>query len=229
MSENLKEHTPASSHHGSVRSYVIGFLLSLAFTIVPYLMVRTQTTTDRVLLLSILGFAVVQMFVQIFFFLHLGRGPKPLYNVIFFTGTAGMIVLVVGASLLIMDNLYRNMSPTEVTTRLAQDENIAEIGGKETGACQGNNATHEVIISSKGVNPGYIEARRCDTLTFKSEGDVSYELMFGPHDSPSSYGGLYEVPVRVGRSKILTLNEVGDFSFHDRSDHDLMGRFSVKP
>jgi cytochrome o ubiquinol oxidase operon protein cyoD len=229
MAENMKEHTPANSHHGSVRSYVIGFLLSLAFTIVPYLMVRTQTTTDRILLLTILGFAVVQMFVQIFFFLHLGRGPKPLYNVIFFAGTAGMIVLVVGASLLIMDNLYRNMSPTEVTTRLAQDENIAEVGGKETGACQGNNANHEVVISNEGVRPDHIEARRCDTLTFKSGGDVGYELMFGPHDAPSSYGGLYEVSVRSDRSKILTLNEVGDFSFHDRSDHGLMGHFTVKP
>ena len=229
MIENVQEHVPASSHHGSLRSYVIGFVLSLAFTIVPYYMVRMQVGSDKALLLGILGFAVVQMFIQIFFFLHLGRGPNPLYNVIFFAATAGMIVLVVGASLIIMDNLYRNMSPEEMTTRLAQDENIAEIGGRSTGACQGNKASHMVMIEKNEVSPHNIEADRCDTLVFMSGDGLSHDLMFGPHDAPTSYGGLYEVSVREGRSEIITLNEAGSFSFHDRSDHSLTGHFTVNP
>ncbi len=53
--------------------------------------------------------------------------------------------------------------------------------------------------------------------------------MFGPHKAPISYGGLYEVSVRSNRSKIITLNEVGNFSFHDDSDRRVTGRFTIKP
>lgn len=229
MAQNVQESPSTRNHNGSARSYFIGFVLSLALTIVPYYMVRAQVSADRTLLLTIFGLAIVQMFVQIFFFLHLGRGPKPLYNVVFFFATAGLIVLVVGASLLIMDNLYRNMSPQEATRRLAQDENISQVGGRPTGACQGNNANHEIVISSRRVTPTYVEARRCDTLTFRSGDGVGYKLMFGPHDAPVSYGGLYEVPVRADRSEIITLNEVGNFSFHDSSNQSLKGQFTVTP
>lgn len=229
MAEKFNEHKPVNSHHGSTRSYIIGFVLSLMFTIIPYYMVRGQVTTDKTLLLAVLGFAVVQMFVQIFFFLHLGRGPKPFYNVVFFFATAGMIVLVIGASLIIMDNLYRNMSPGEVTLRLAQDENIAEVEGRPTGACQGSNANHEVVISSTKVSPLHTKTQRCDTLTFENKDGADHMLMFGPLDAPTSYGGLYEVVVHGGHSKTITLNEVGDFSFHDHSGHNVMGHFTVKP
>jgi cytochrome o ubiquinol oxidase operon protein cyoD len=228
VAENVKD-TPKSNRHGSSKSYTIGFLLSLVFTIIPYFIVRGQIAADRTLILAVLGFAVVQMFVQILFFLHLGRGPKPFYNVVFFFATAGLIVLVVGASLIIMDNLYRNMSPAEVTTRLAQDENIASVGGQRTGACQGNKVSHVVVISGSDVGPKHTQAKRCDTLTLKSGDGKDYELMFGSHEKPVSYGGLYEILVPRGRSKTITLNEAGDFSFEDHSNHNVVGHFTVTP
>ena len=95
----------SKSEHGTATSYVIGYVLSLLFTVIAYLLVANKTFSGNKLLMAILGIAVVQMFVQIFFFLHLGRGPKPLYNVVFFFATAGIIVIVIGASLLIMNNL----------------------------------------------------------------------------------------------------------------------------
>lgn len=229
MAENAKKDTIVNNEHGSITSYVIGFVLSLVLTIVPYYAVTRQVISNNTLLLAILALAIMQMFVQIFFFLHLGRGPKPFYNIVFFVATAGMIVLVIGASILIMNNLYRNMSPQEVTTRLAQDENIAEVGGQQTGACQGNNANHVVVISSGEVSPQLIEATRCDTLTFKSADAIDYKLIFGSQDAPVSYGGLDEVSVRGDRSEILTLNEIGYFSFHDDSGLGLTGNFNVEP
>lgn len=228
MANNVK--TPeAPSEHGSASSYVIGLILSLILTVIPYYMVTRQVISGTPLLLTILGFAIFQMIVQVFFFLHLGRGPKPLYNVVFFVATVSFIILIVGASILIMNNLYRNMSPTEVTTRLAQDENIAEMNGRPTGACQGNNATHVVTISSVEVTPFHVNAKRCDTITFKSGGGVAYELMFGPHDKPISYGGLYEIEVRADRAEIITLNETGNFTYHDSTDHGVTGSFTVEP
>lgn len=227
MKEPIKNTTDIKNEHGSTTSYVIGFILSLIFTIIPYYLVTRQVISGSTLLLAILAFAIVQMFVQVFFFLHLGRGPKPLYNVIFFSATAGLIVLVIGASLLIMDNLYRNMSPQEVTTRVAQEENIAEVNGKPTGACQGNNDNYTVVLKNDEITPAYIEAKRCDTLTFSIEDGVDRMIMFGPHDSPMSYGGVYDVIIRSDRSEIITLNEVGTFSFHDHTTPEIIGTFSV--
>lgn len=221
--------TPASNEHGSTSSYVIGFVLSLILTVIPYVLVTRQILTGSTLLLTILGFAILQMIVQVFFFLHLGRGPKPLYNTVFFVATVSFIILIVGASILIMNNLYRNMSPAEVTTRLAQDENIAEINGRSTGACQGNKANHVVMLSAVEVAPFHVTAKRCDTITFKSGDQKPYELMFGSHHEPTSYGGLFEIEVRADRAEIVTLNETGNFSYHDSTDHGVTGSFTVEP
>ena len=88
MSKKSHKPTP-KSEHGTTRSYVIGFVLSLIFTVIPYYLVTNKTIAGSALLATILGIAVLQMFIQIFFFLHLGRGPKPFYNVVFFFATAG--------------------------------------------------------------------------------------------------------------------------------------------
>jgi hypothetical protein len=171
----------------------------------------------------------MQMFVQIIFFLHLGRGPKPFYNVIFFAGTASFIVIVIGASIVIMDNLYRNMSPREVITRLAQDENIAAVSGKLTGACQGNNDNHIVVIEGDVIRSGHIEAKRCDTLTLTNNDESDRMFSFTSQGSSVSYGGVDEVVVKHSKSKIITLNETGEFNFRDSTDHGIMGSFSVTP
>lgn len=226
MANHSDSNTAENSNYGSVSSYVAGFLLSILLTVVPYYMVKNQIIESSPLLIVVLGLAVAQMLVQMLFFLHIGRGPKPLYNIVFLTGTAGMIVLVVGAGIFIMNSLYDHMSPEEVTLRLAQDENIAKISGKETGACQGNKGNHEVIVGGgTGIQP--IEANRCDTLTIKSGDGVEHELRFGSPNNPVSYGGHYELPVRSDRAKIITLNEVGEFSFYDLDNPAIMGHFSV--
>lgn len=219
-----------SNNHGSPWSYIIGFALSLIFTIVPYYMVvMKQSVTGSTLVVIVIGIAIIQMFVQLFFFLHLGRGPKPLYNVVFSVATAVFITVIVGASLIIMDNLYHNMSPDEVTRRLAQEENIAEIGGKETGACQVNNKNHVMTITSTGVTPNHVMAQRCDTISFVSGDGAGYMIIFGPHDAPTSYGGLYEVSIRGTRSEVVTLNETGNFNFHVMGNEDITGIFMVEP
>lgn len=219
--------SPHSKEHGTISSYVIGFILSLIFTAIPYYMVVEKVITGNALLVIILSIAVLQMAIQLLFFLHLGRGPKPLYNVVFFFATAGVIVITVGASLFIMQNLYRNMSPREYTTKLAQKENIAQIGGKETGACNGNEYNHVVTIRDSVADPAFIGARRCDTLTFVNEDDVVREITFGAHPEHSSYGGEDYVILDDGRPETITLNELGTFVFHDHMDPEMTGSFSV--
>jgi cytochrome o ubiquinol oxidase operon protein cyoD len=222
------QHTPThKDDHGSMTSYVIGFMLSLNFTIIPYYLVVNKIVEGTALLVTILIFAVLQMFVQIFFFLHLGRGPKPLYNVVFFFGTAGIIVVVVVASLFIMSNLYRNMLPGEVVLKQAQKENIAQVGGEETGACKENKQNHIITISAGTLSPAYVKAKRCDTLTFLNRDKINREIGFGNHPEDISYGGEDKVLLDDGRPETITLNEVGYFVFHDHNDSSLVGSFYV--
>ncbi|MDQ2973255.1 MAG: cytochrome C oxidase subunit IV family protein [bacterium] len=222
--KNTNNHTQS---HGSILSYSIGFILSLIFTIIPYYLVVNNSFSSSALTYIILGFALLQMLIQIFFFLHLGRGPKPFYNVVFFVSTVFLIVVVVSGSVFIMDNLYRNMTPSEVTTRLAEDEGISQVGGEKTGACQGLKHNHKVYIKDGVVNPKTTEAKLCDTITFVNEDDKLREITFGAHPEHGSYGGEYEVVLRSSRPKSIVLNEFGYYIYHDHFEPSVSGSFIV--
>lgn len=229
----MSTETPHTKHsakddHGSIASYVIGFILSLVFTIIPYHLVANKVLTGNALLLAILAIAVWQMIIQLVFFLHLGRGPKPFYNVVFFFATAGTIVIVIGASLFIMDNLYRTMSPKELVLKQSQEENIAQIGGKETGACTELRTSHVITLGNDAQKPGVIETERCDTLTFINKDDFAHEIAFGTHPDDISYGGLDKVVIDSGKSETITLNEAGEFVFHNHAAENLDGYLIVR-
>ncbi|MBA2279556.1 cytochrome C oxidase subunit IV family protein [Candidatus Saccharibacteria bacterium] len=217
------------SEHGTTGSYVIGFILSLVFTIIPYYLVVNKVIAGNALLAVILSIAILQMAIQLLFFLHLGRGPKPLYNVVFFFATAGVIVLTISASLFIMSHLYQNMSPEEITTRLAQKEGISQLGGEKTGACKELGDNHIITIKDGQVSPIHLEASLCDTLTFINEDNKKRVMKFGSHTAQVSYGGEYEVVLDDGRPETITLNQSGDFAFHDDQDINTDGHFSVAP
>jgi cytochrome o ubiquinol oxidase operon protein cyoD len=101
----------------TILRYTIGFILSLLLTLVAYDLVVYRSASAW--LLAILGLlAVTQMIVQLVFFLHLGDEVRPRYKFASFVFMAGILVIVVGGSLWIMDNLNHNMmqmSPTEKT------------------------------------------------------------------------------------------------------------------
>lgn len=96
--------------------YVVGFGLSLLLTFLAYVTVIGKAFSPQFTIGLIIFFAVIQLFVQLIFFLHLGREAKPRWRLV----TLGFGVLVVGivafGSLWIMDNLNYNMmrSPEKV-------------------------------------------------------------------------------------------------------------------
>jgi len=228
MTNTHKSPSHTHSEHGTIGSYIIGFVLSLIFTFIPYYLVVNQVISGTELLIAILGFGIIQMMIQIFFFLHLGRGPKPLYNVFFFGVTFTAILVVVGGSVFIMNNLYHNMAPADIDKKLIEKEGIYQISGEKTGACQGKGVNHKVTIRDGEVQPFVTVAKICDTLTFVNEDDRLREMAFGAHPRHDSYGGETEVPVRKGRAKTITLNQPGDYLFHDHLDPATYGQFIVK-
>lgn len=215
--------------HGTFISYVIGYLLSAALTFVAYYWVDNQTMTGKTLLMAIIGLGLLQMLVQIVFFLHLGRGPKPLYNIAFFVSTVGVILIVVGGSIVIIDNLHKNMLPSDQVKKIIDDEAIYQIGGEKTGACYGQNNNHQVLIVNGQVSPAHTLAQRCDTLSFINEDDVTREFTFGAHPEHKSYAGNADIIVRKGRSKTITLSETGTYKFHDHLRAETAGKLTVNP
>ena len=95
--------------------YLTGFVLSLLLTFAAYDMVVYKEVSPWTLpLLGLL--AVVQMVVQLVFFLHLGDEVRPRYKLASFVFMAGILLIVIVGSLWIMQNLNENMmhmSPNE--------------------------------------------------------------------------------------------------------------------
>lgn len=219
--------TTQHAEHGTTKSYVIGFVLSIVFSLIPYFVVVNKSMSGTALQATILVFAMIQMLIQITFFLHLGRGPKPDWNLFFFISTAGIIAVVVGGSVFIIDNLHYNMSPEEKVKKIANDEGIYQVGGKETGACRELGTNYRIVIKDDIASPQTTGAAKCDTLTFINEDDDTKEITFGPHPDHGTYAGVEELAVRSGKSKTITLSETGSYSFHDHLQPETAGEFSV--
>lgn len=99
--------------HGTLKSYVIGFILSLVLTLASFLLVSEHLLPAWTLILTIVGLAVVQVVVQLLFFLHLGSDSKPYWNIIIFLFMLVIMAILVIGSLWIMYNLdYYMMTAT---------------------------------------------------------------------------------------------------------------------
>ena len=104
--------TVAGESHASVKSYMIGFVLSIVLTAIPFGLVMQQGhygfSSDTVIA-AILAFAVVQVFVHVVYFLHMDRSAEQRWNVVAFAFTVMILVIVVSGSVWIMHNATSNM------------------------------------------------------------------------------------------------------------------------
>lgn len=104
-------------------SYLVGFLLSILLTLAAYFLVLEKIFEPRVLVFVIIGFGIVQMFIQLLFFLHLGQESKPYWNSQLFLFMLAILAIVVIGSLWIMHHLSYNVMPT-METELHMREGI---------------------------------------------------------------------------------------------------------
>ncbi|HUN70811.1 MAG TPA: cytochrome o ubiquinol oxidase subunit IV [Steroidobacteraceae bacterium] len=95
--------------HGSRKSYVIGFLLAIALTAVPFGLVMTHSSVGTPLLIAV--FALAQIGVHAVYFLHVDRSEAQRWNLTALVFTAIVVCIILGGSIWIMHNLYVNMMP----------------------------------------------------------------------------------------------------------------------
>lgn len=106
---NAYSHDSHDSSHGSVKSYAIGFILSVILTLIPFGLVMYPTLPKSITLMIVLAFAVIQVLVHLVYFLHLDRSKEQRENVIAFVFAGLVIVLLVGLSLWIMFSIHTYM------------------------------------------------------------------------------------------------------------------------
>ena len=98
----MSDHSSEANLHGSVKSYLTGFVLSVILTGIPFWMVMTEAFDKGPTYITIVLLAVVQIFVHLKYFLHLNfsdQGKLDTYSFIF---SAVIIVMVVGLSVWII-------------------------------------------------------------------------------------------------------------------------------
>lgn len=94
----------------ALKSYVTGFVLSIALTLIPYFIVVNHLFGGSSLIYVAVLFGVAQLLAQVIFFLHLHKKSKPHWNMIVFIFTVLIVSILVVGSLWVMRNLNYNMS-----------------------------------------------------------------------------------------------------------------------
>lgn len=94
---------------GNLKSYVIGFCLSIILTIIPFALVMTAALPVLYIVIAILIFAILQIMVHVVFFLHLHIASSQYWNWTALIYTVILIAIIVGASIWIMYHLNLNM------------------------------------------------------------------------------------------------------------------------
>ncbi|HQT81419.1 MAG: cytochrome o ubiquinol oxidase subunit IV [Ferrovum sp. 37-45-19] len=98
-------------HPLSAKSYVVGFSLSLLLTVLAFGAVMSGLLKGIPEIIAVIICAVIQIYVQLRYFLHLDGSSEQRWNVMSFAYTVVVIALLVVGSLWIMYNMHKLMMP----------------------------------------------------------------------------------------------------------------------
>ena len=100
------------ANHGSLRSYLTGFVLAAILTVIPFWLVMGHVFQSHWLTITlVLALAIVQILVHVIYFLHLDTRSEGGWNMLSFVFTIVLVVIVLGASIWVMYNENSLMMP----------------------------------------------------------------------------------------------------------------------
>jgi len=125
MSENVHPHAQAPTvlheavhepheegAHATLRGYLIGFVLSVILTALPFYYVMSGALHDTtVTALVIMALAGVQIVVHMIFFLHMSPRAEGGWSLMALAFTLIILVIALSGSLWVMYHLNNNMMP----------------------------------------------------------------------------------------------------------------------
>ena len=106
------DHAAHGGHdHGSMKSYAIGFVLSVILTAIPFWLVMGHVFSSSATAFIILGFAAVQIVVHMVYFLHMNSRAEGGWSLLALIFTLVLVVIVLTGSIWVMYHLNHNMMP----------------------------------------------------------------------------------------------------------------------
>ncbi|HXE10324.1 MAG TPA: cytochrome o ubiquinol oxidase subunit IV [Verrucomicrobiae bacterium] len=116
---------------GSIRTYTIGFVLSIVLTVAAYILTSKGTLSGWSLVYILGALAVAQLLVQLIFFLHMGRESRPRWNLTVALFAVMVVGILVFGTLWIMKNLqyshtHQLTTPSQTDQLIIHDEGYGQ-------------------------------------------------------------------------------------------------------
>ena len=105
--------------HGTLSTYLLGFVLSVVLTAIPFWLVMGKVIEKpSTTALVILAFAAVQIVVHMIYFLHMNTASGNGWSMMALIFTIVMVVIALSGSLWVMHHLTSNMMPVHEMSRM---------------------------------------------------------------------------------------------------------------
>jgi cytochrome o ubiquinol oxidase operon protein cyoD len=108
-SHDTAHHDAAHADHGSTKSYLIGFALSVLLTLASFGVVMSGLVPHDLMMPGIIVFGVAQLVVQLVCFLDMGTSPSQRGNLAIMLFTLLILAIVVVGSQWVLHNMNVNM------------------------------------------------------------------------------------------------------------------------
>lgn len=109
-------HDDDDAPHGTLYDYVVGFILSVILTAIPFWLVMGKVIESKSVLTSILlGLGAIQMVVHMVYFLHMNPKSEGGWNISAMLFTLVLVFITMAGSLWVMFHLHNNMMPMPAT------------------------------------------------------------------------------------------------------------------
>jgi len=102
-------HGHDSAAHGTLKSYLVGFGLSILLTLASFGLVMSGAVPRSLAMPGIIVLCVAQLLVQLVYFLHMGASRSQRDNLSAFVFAVFVIAIIVGGSAWVLHNMNANM------------------------------------------------------------------------------------------------------------------------
>ncbi|UDF33822.1 UNVERIFIED_ORG: cytochrome o ubiquinol oxidase subunit IV [Shinella sp. XGS7] len=109
------DHAPGHGHeagHGSFKGYMVGFILSIILTAIPFWLVMSGALDSKLLTaVLVMGIGVVQIVVHMVYFLHMNPRSEGGWTMMALIFTLVIVGIALAGSLWVMYHMNTNMMP----------------------------------------------------------------------------------------------------------------------
>ncbi len=112
----MNEHQHMQNHHENMgaakvttRTYITGLILAVVLTVISFGLVMSDAVDRTTAIVGLFIAGLLQMFVHLYYFLHLNRSSEQRWNVVALAFTALLLFIFIGGTLWVMYTLNMRM------------------------------------------------------------------------------------------------------------------------